>query len=145
MANSLPNSQVRSPAGSSSRKGAGSGEIGACYHCEAKSGSNTFCEIWRNWTCASCMNKHHKAHHKTCVVEVEKGKLIGKQQRLYFTILVTRYDGQVVPLQCRLGEKMEMEDHWMGTYIFGSGSMILVTESRAAINEKILNGLRSVR
>jgi hypothetical protein len=91
------------------------------------------------------VNKHHKAHHKTCVVEVEKGKLIGKQQRLYFTILVTRYDGQVVPLQCRLGEKMEMEDHWMGTYIFGSGSMILVTESRAAINEKILNGLRSVR
>ena len=40
---------------------------------------------------------------------------------------------------------MEMEEHWMGTYIFGSGSMILVSETRAEINEKILAGLRSVR
>jgi uncharacterized protein YlzI (FlbEa/FlbD family) len=134
-----------SKSGSGSGKGRGSGEIGPCYHCDAKSSSNTYCEIWRSWTCGSCLGKFHKVHHKSCAHEVDKKGLVSKRVQLYFTIQVTRYDGKIVPLQCRLGEKMEMEEHWMGTYIFGSGSMILVSESRAEINEKILAGLRSVR
>jgi hypothetical protein len=61
----------------------------------------------------------------------------------YFTVWVTRYDGKKLPLLCKLGEKLEMEDHWMGTYIFAAAGVVLVLEVREAINELILAGLQN--
>ena len=68
---------------------------------------------------------------------------MAEKTRKHFRIKVTRYDGQHLSLRCRLGGRLEMQDHWLGTYLFIGGGMILVTESRAQINERILDGLRT--
>ena len=138
------NPAATSPAGGEERRPQ-KREIGPCYHCDVKSNSNTYCDTWRVWTCGKCLAKHHRDHHKSCLVDIPKGHLVEKKQRNFFTISVTRFDGRPFPLHCRLGDKLEMEDHWMGTYIFGRGGMILVTESRNEINDKILFGLKTVK
>lgn len=112
-----------------------------CYHCDDKKATSAFCETWRVWTCYKCLEQHHRTHHVTCTLEVPKNAHEAKV-RAYFTVWVTRYDGRKVPLLCRLGEKLEMEDHWMGTYIFANAGMILVLETRLMINERILEGLQ---
>jgi hypothetical protein len=121
---------------------------GPCYHCDKKAKINTFCETWRVWTCAACRDSEHRRHHQTCARVLVKRNdrepgVIPDKRYPFFSIVLTRYDGRRVALQCRLGEKLELEDHWLGTYIFGAGGMILVAETRNAINRCILEGLQA--
>ncbi|MCX6111271.1 MAG: hypothetical protein NTZ90_16875 [Proteobacteria bacterium] len=121
-------------------------DIGVCYHCNTRSNRNVFCELWNVWCCDPCLQRLHRTHHQTCDVDATATK--GPAQRheaRYFTLWVTRYDGRKLPLTCRLGDKLEMEDHWLGTYIFARGGMLLVTEDRATINEKLLLGLKAAK
>ncbi len=92
------------------------------------------------WSCAKCLVKHHRIDHEDCH-KVEK-KLKEGSGEGYFSLLLTRFDGQVFSTICRRGMKLEMEDHWLGTYIFFPATLILVVEDRKTINERILQALQ---
>ncbi len=120
-------------------------KVQICYHCDKKSKAHMFCEIWETWTCRTCLEKHHRTHHTSCTLIIPKEQIKDAKPiiRRKFRVYVTRYDGVRMMMMCVIGEKIEMEDHWAGTYIFFTGGMVLVNESRAEINERILFGLRT--
>ncbi len=128
-------------------KAADSSAPDACYHCDEKGKQLRLCEMWRVWSCPLCMDKLHRPHHQTCERIVPRGGAAPEvvQEARYFTIVLTRYDGRGCSLLCRLGEKLVMEDHWMGTYIFAAAGMMLVLENRETINARILDGLADVQ
>jgi len=119
-------------------------DVLACQHCNIRSNANVFCEIWVVWTCIDCMRSVHRVEHTICIGKAEKNAEKDESPK-YFTLWVTRYDGRKLPMSLRLGDKLEIENHWLGTYIFGGGGMILVTEDRATINERILLGLKGLQ
>jgi hypothetical protein len=115
---------------------------GHCYHCETKAVTNTYCEVWRVWSCTDCLKRHHRAHHNDCRLEVPKA-LTPAPRNSHFRLYLTHYDGRPFSVLCRLGQKLEMQDHWLGTYIFFPDQMILCRETREIINKRILDGLQS--
>ncbi len=115
-------------------------DIGACYHCETRANSNTYCQLWDMWACKDCLQKHHRTDHETCKVEKEEKE----EGASYFLLTLTRFDGAMQRILCHRGEEVEMEDHWMGTMIFTPAGMVLVKENRETINRLILEGLQSL-
>ena len=119
-------------------------EIGPCYHCESKARTNSFCQTWRIWSCTACLISLHRTSHESCKVDIDKVAQ-DKPRSSFFLVHLTRYDGLYFPLRCRLGDKLDMEEHWMGTYVFGGNRILLVSESPREINDKILEGLKNIR
>ena len=117
-------------------------DIGPCYHCDTKALTNVYCDLWRVWACKSCLTTHHRAHHEDCRGPALHGVESFQTRSRTFVLWLTRYDGHLFSLTCRLGLKIEMEDHWLGTYVFLPGAMILVLEQRGEINSLILDALR---
>ncbi len=115
--------------------------VGHCYHCETKKVTNVFCDLWEVWACMDCLARHHMLDHEDCKDPASKVAFEGAEPRRIYLSL-TRYDGQMVSFMCQTGVKLEMEEHWLGTYVFFPGAMVLVLEDRAAINELILKALQ---
>lgn len=130
---------------SSSGNGSGAAQIQtvnkACYHCDQKAVTNYFCETWKVWSCTGCAAKHHRAHHNSCDVIIPREAAEVYQGPKYFGVWFTRYDGQKISFRLKLGDKLELEDHWLGTYVLSGAGMVLVQETRDLINERILQGL----
>jgi len=118
----------------------------ACYHCDQRAITNSFCNTWRVWSCTACLAKHHRAHHSSCDVIIAKGSEDPVHNYVrYFSITFTKYDGSQIQVRYKLGDKLQMEDHWLGTYILSSSGLMLVRETRDVINQRILEGLASAR
>lgn len=58
-----------------------------------------------------------------------------------YTVCLTRFDGKRLYVVCRIGQKLRMQSHHEGTYLISSFGVTLVSESRATINERIVQGL----
>ena len=117
-----------------------------CFHCGDKKKQLTKCERWEVSACIRCITKYHATNHDSCEIEPEDSTLKQKEgaQVEYFEILLTRIDQTNVKVLCKKGNKLKMEEHWAGTYIYSAASVILVLETKDAINERILQGLRSI-
>ena len=121
-------------------------ETDLCYHCEKRSNSTTYCERWTIWSCQQCIQKSHRGYHKSCEnPAVVTGKEEISHTTKYFSILFTTYSGTASTMILKLGDKIRMEDHWLGTYVFSSAGMMLVRETRSQINDLILSGLASAK
>ena len=122
-------------------------QLGHCYHCDAPPPDNILCEVWNIWTCKQCRRTHHFVHHDSCSIDTKlpDPNKKNKYQRTNrnFSIMLTRYNGHQFLMTCQLGQKLDMEEHWLGTYIFLPGSMIMVQEKLKTINDRILESLQS--
>lgn len=117
---------------------------GHCYHCETKAVSNVFCDRWEVWACKSCLGQHHRLDHEDCKDLDGKSlssEIAGPRK---FALALTRYDGQTISFMCQVGQTLEMEEHWLGTYVFFTNAMVLVREDQEAINVKIQKALQGV-
>ncbi len=117
---------------------------GHCYHCETKATTNVYCERWAAWACKNCLAQHHRLDHDDCKDTEQKGPTSDQSGPRLFSLSLTRYDGQAVSFMCQVGQKLEMEEHWLGTYVFFPSALVLVREDQQAINLKILKSLQGV-
>ena len=125
-----------------------------CFHCGKDESNLLSCEIWDVRTCRACRKRHHVGHHEQCTKlqsaeEEEEETLLGPKKTKgaeteYFYIRLTRFDGQSTRIRCRKGVELPLEEHWAGTYLIFTAGMVLVKENRDEINEKLLEGLRSI-
>lgn len=116
-----------------------------CYHCGTKKSALLYCELWMVTACKECMQINHKSHHKTCKRDIPKNISAEPPKRPMFRVTLTRFDGQKIGLLMRLGDSLEMEEHWAGTYILAPQTLLLVMEDIPTINKTILAGLRGVK
>ena len=118
--------------------------VGHCYHCETKRVSNVFCDLWEVWACNDCLAGHHRLDHEDCKNAASKVAVepAAEPQKIYLSL--TRYDGRRLSFMCQRGYKLDLEEHWLGTYVFFPAAMVLVREDRKTINDLILKALRGV-
>ena len=119
-----------------------------CFHCGDVVLRVVECKKWEVKTCYKCHEKHHKTHHKSCELENDAGGgLDGAHEgaeQVYFTIFLTRFDGVTLSLKCERGKEFQLEEHWAGTYVFGGAMVTLVKEDKKTINDRLLEGLRTL-
>lgn len=115
-----------------------------CFHCDMKSSANAFCLLWKAWVCKACEAQHHQRYHPSCAVTPVFSTHLSERRMRTYSVCLTRFDGRRLYLVCRLGEKLRMEKHELGTYLYGAHGMTLVLEQRATINERIVQGLRTI-
>jgi hypothetical protein len=118
-----------------------------CYHCGVRKLNLAECEIWGIKVCPSCIESLHAPHHPSCRKDSpkkQKGLEMGGRARSSFSLQLTHYSGRTLFLDCHRGTAMKLEEHWAGTYVLFASGMILVLEDKEEINQRIIEGLKTL-